>query len=60
MWSVVSRRLAVDKQDKKVRCPFCGYEMPLTCRQDAVCMGVFIRCKGRRCKKIFEIKIEAK
>lgn len=46
--------------DKKVKCPYCGYEMPITYSQKAVCRGVYARCKGRGCKKIFEIKLETK
>lgn len=46
--------------DRKVKCPYCGYEMPLTYTEKAVCRGVFIRCKGRSCKKIFEIRIDDK
>lgn len=41
----------------KIKCPHCGYEMPLTYEKDANCKGVFVRCKGRKCKKIFEIQI---
>lgn len=44
----------------KIKCPHCGYEMPLTYEKDANCKGLFIRCKGRKCKKIFEIKINVK
>lgn len=41
----------------KVKCPFCNYEMPLYYSEEAICKGIFIKCKGRKCKKIFEIKI---
>lgn len=42
----------------KVKCPHCGYEMPITYNpESATCSGVFVRCKGRNCKKIFEIKL---
>lgn len=45
----------------KVKCPHCGYEMPLTYDpQKAHCEGIFVRCKGRNCKLIFEIKINTK
>lgn len=44
----------------KVKCPYCGYEMPLTCSREAVCQGLFVRCKGRGCRKLFEIRIPAK
>lgn len=50
----------MEKPKQKVLCPYCGYAMPLTYSQKASCHGVFIRCKGRGCKKIFEIKIPTK
>ena len=28
--------------------------MPITYSKDAVCKGLFLRCKGRKCKKVFE------
>lgn len=43
--------------NKKVKCPYCGYEMPIYIADKAECKGLTIRCKGRNCKKIFEIKI---
>lgn len=48
------------REPGKVRCPYCGYEMPVTYSREAACRGVFIRCKGRSCKKIFEIILPAK
>lgn len=60
MWSGGTRRWDVEKTERKVKCPYCGYEMPVTYRREAVCRGVFLRCKGRSCKKVFEIKIPAK
>lgn len=48
-------------QTEKVKCPHCGYEMPITYDPNtAVCKGLKIRCKGRNCKKLFEIKINTK
>lgn len=45
------------KKRKKVKCPYCGYKMPLYYDENSICKGVFIICKGRMCKKEFEIKI---
>ena len=42
---------------KKIICPYCVHPTPLTYRPDAHCAGVLIRCKGRHCKRIFEIKL---
>ena len=45
---------------KKIKCPFCGYEMPIFYNEKTVCIGVFVRCKARHCKKTFEIKMNIK
>lgn len=45
---------------KKVTCPYCGYEMPIFYTEKAISGGVYAKCKGRKCKKIFEIKIKVK
>ena len=42
---------------EKVICPYCGYITPLQYSDNANCNGVFIRCKGRGCRKIFEVII---
>jgi len=45
---------------EKIKCPYCNYEMPITFSKDAMCKGIFAKCKGRSCKKVFEIKINVK
>lgn len=41
-----------------VICPYCGYKMPIQYDDSAaVCKGVYAKCKGRNCGKIFEIEI---
>lgn len=46
---------------QKIKCPFCGYEMPIQYDGDkAKAEGIFVKCKGRNCKKEFEIKINVK
>ena len=45
-------------QPKRVICPHCGYIMPITIDVNAKCKGLNIQCKGRKCRKLFEIKIE--
>lgn len=45
---------------KKVKCPHCGYEMPIMYEEGALCKGVFVVCKGRNCKKKFEVRINVK
>lgn len=51
----------IDADTVKVKCPYCGYEMPISYDPDAAkCTGVYVKCKGRNCKKEFEIKINTK
>lgn len=45
------------EKNKKIECPYCGYKMPITFSKDAMCSGIFVKCKGKNCKKEFEIKI---
>lgn len=44
----------------RVKCPFCGYRMPIELKQDAEAHGLMVRCKGRACGKVFEIVITPK
>lgn len=48
----------MDHDKKKVKCPYCGYEMPILILPGARCEGLQVKCKGRSCKKEFEIKIK--
>ena len=43
---------------KKVKCPYCKYEMPVFIAENAKATGIFVRCKGRNCKKLFEISVK--
>lgn len=46
---------------QKVICPHCGYKMPIEYdTKDARCQGVYVKCKGRSCGKVFEIQIPNK
>lgn len=52
------RLVTIEANTVKVKCPCCGYEMPITYDPSrARCRGVYVRCKGRSCKKVFEIKL---
>ena len=42
----------------QVRCPVCGYKMPLFYHDRAECTGVTITCKGRNCHAVFELNIK--
>lgn len=41
----------------QIVCPYCGYKMPVFAGENALCHGIWVRCKGRKCSKDFEIKI---
>lgn len=46
---------------EKVICPFCGYEMPIRYdKEKSKVKGIYVKCKGRNCKKEFEIRINVK
>jgi len=51
------QRDVIIMEKTKVICPYCGYKMPITFSKDARCNGIFVKCKGKNCKKEFEIKI---
>ena len=36
---------------QKVKCPYCGYEMPLTYSESAVCKDVFYTLQGAKLQK---------
>ena len=43
---------------KKVICPYCGYAMPIEQADTAEAHGLYVRCKGKNCRRVFEIRIE--
>ena len=45
-------------ESKKIECPYCGYKMPIFYTKEAKCKGIWVKCKGKNCKKEFEIKIK--
>lgn len=46
---------------KEVICPYCGYKMPIRYDKDKTkAKGIYVKCKGRNCKKEFEIRINVK
>lgn len=46
-----------DPERVKIKCPHCGYIMPIERDKNAVCKGLHVQCKARNCKKEFEIVI---
>lgn len=45
------------EEKQKVRCPYCGYPVNAFRARDAECKGIFMKCKNRECKKVFEVRI---
>lgn len=44
-------------EKEKVRCVHCGHKQNIFYDKNALCKGIYIRCKARQCRKIFEVKI---
>ena len=47
----------IEAVKKKVKCRYCGHEQNVQYVPDAVCRGVYIKCRARHCGKVFEIRI---
>lgn len=47
----------MDKEKRKVACPHCGRPVNVFVSRDARCRGVFLKCKNKDCKKIFELRL---
>lgn len=45
-----------EKSKEQVKCPFCGYRMPIFFGENAQSRQVWAKCKNKKCKKVFEIK----
>lgn len=45
------------KDANKVKCPFCGYKMPIVIGGNAKVRDIHVKCKNKKCKQEFEIKI---
>lgn len=43
---------------RKVKCPYCGHAQNVQYAPNAECQGVFLRCRARHCKKVFEMRIK--
>lgn len=41
----------------KALCPYCGYKMPVILGPNAKAQDIWVKCKGRKCGKVYEIKI---
>lgn len=45
------------KTMKKAACPYCGTPVNAFYKKNAVCKGVFFKCKNKDCRKQFELII---
>lgn len=45
---------------EKIKCPYCGHEQSIQAEKNAVCRGLWVRCKARHCGQVFEILIPPK
>lgn len=43
----------------KILCPLCGHPTSVMADENAVCKGVYVKCKGAHCGIEFEIKINS-
>ena len=41
----------------KIKCPHCGYSMPIWQGPSAKAADLWVKCKNPKCKKEFEIRI---
>lgn len=48
------------EERKRVVCPYCGYRMPIYIGKGAHSEKIYVKCKGRNCKKEFEIRAKEK
>ena len=47
-------------ETERVRCPYCGYRMPIEVTAGATAKGIFVKCKGRNYGRRFEIVLPFK
>lgn len=45
------------KEMKKIICPFCGHKQYPFYEKEAICRGVFFKCKNPSCRKQFELRL---
>ena len=60
MRSTNSLETDMETGKEKITCPYCGYAMPIYRTESALSRGIYVRCKARHCRRIFEVKIEPK
>ena len=47
-----------NNQGNRVICPYCGYRLPMWYSSNSNCKEILVICKGRSCKKSFNLIIK--
>ena len=45
-------------QGNRVICPYCGYRLPISYSSNSNCKEILVNCKGRSCKRSFNLIIK--
>ena len=48
----------LNNQGNRVICPYCGYRLPMWYSSNSDCKEILVICKGRSCKKSFNLIIK--
>lgn len=49
----------MEENSKAVKCPYCGYRMPLRIvDRKAACSGIQAKCKNKKCSREFLVIIQ--
>ena len=48
----------LNNQCNQVICPYCGYRLPMWYKSNSNCEEILVICKGRSCKKSFNLIVK--
>ena len=48
----------LNNQGNRVICPYCGYRLPIIYSSNSNCKEILVNCKGRSCKRSFNLIIK--
>lgn len=48
----------LNNQGNHVICPYCGYRLPILYSSNSNCKEILVNCKGRSCKRSFNLIIK--
>lgn len=51
--------ILIDTNTNRVICPYCGYKLPIYFSSNSNCSEISLICKGRGCKKKFNLIVRA-